>query len=341
MDIREIAKRARVSPATASRAINGVPSVDPQLARRVRKVIEELGYYPNTMARALAQGRSRTLGLIVSQITNPFFPELVQSFEDVAVENNYEILLSSTGHNPQRMELAVRRMIERRVDGVAILTFGMEDSLIAGLRARKIPLVFVDVGPPFSGVGNVRIDYQHGIRQAVQHLAALRHVRIAFVSGPSHLNSVQVRRAAFETAMREIGLAVPPEFLVLADHTMEGGMRALTQLSTLACTPTAVVCSNDVTAIGVIRQAYECGVSVPSQLSVIGLDDIHLSQFTIPPLTTVQLSRAELAQLAFKALLREMEKKPLPADKSAYTLTTNLVLRRSTALAPPSICAGE
>ncbi len=204
MDIREIARRARVSTATVSRAINRVPTVDPQLAKRVWKVVEELGYYPNTQARALVSGRSRILGLIVSEITNPFFPEIVQSFEDIAVQHNYEILLSSTIHDPRRMELAVRRMIERRVDGVAILTFGMEESLTQNLRFRKVPLVFVDVGPNVPGVSNIRINYLNGLRQGVQHLAALRHKRIAFVTGPTHLKSALARRAAFEEAMKEI-----------------------------------------------------------------------------------------------------------------------------------------
>lgn len=188
MDIRDIARRAKVSTATVSRTINRVPTVDPQLAKRVLRAVEELGYYPNTQARALVLGRTRIFGLIVSEITNPFFPEIVQTFENLAVENNYEILLTSTIHDPKRMESAVRRMIERRVDGVAILTFGMEDSLIEHLRDRKVPLVFVDVGPDVPGIANIRVNYLSGIRQAVQHLAALRHVRIAFISGPQHLN---------------------------------------------------------------------------------------------------------------------------------------------------------
>jgi LacI family transcriptional regulator len=134
MDIREIARRAKVSTATVSRAINRVPTVDPQLAKRVWRVVDELGYYPNTQARALVSGRSRIFGLIVSEFTNPFFPEIVQTFENLAVENNYEILITSTVNDPKRMELSVRRMIERRVDGVAILTFGMEESLLEHLR---------------------------------------------------------------------------------------------------------------------------------------------------------------------------------------------------------------
>src|SRR5579864_9101919 len=203
MDIREVAKKAGVSTATVSRTINNLP-VRPVTARRVRQAIEELKYYPNTQARALVSGRSRIVGLIVSEITNPFFPEIVQTFENLAVENNYELLLTSTVHDQKRMELSVRRMIERRVDGVAILTFGMEDSLLEHLRFRKVPLVFVDVGPDSPRVANIRIDYLHGIRQAVQHLAALRHTRIAFVTGPLHLKSALARKRAFEQSMAEI-----------------------------------------------------------------------------------------------------------------------------------------
>jgi len=331
MDIREIARRAKVSTATVSRAINRVPTVDPQLAKRVWKVVDELGYYPNTQARALVLGRSRLFGLIVSEITNPFFPEIVQTFENQAVENNYEILVTSTVHDPKRMESSVRRMIERRVDGVAILTFGMEETLIEHLRFRKVPLVFVDVGPDVPGIANIRINYQNGIRQAVQHLAALRHTRIAFITGPVHLKSALARREAFKLSMTEIGLS--PELIVVGDHRMEGGMRALVELNALSNRPTAVLCSNDMTAIGVMREAYDHEIRIPNDLSVVGFDDIRMAEFTIPPLTTVQMSQHELAKIAFRALLNEVECDP-PSQHHNYELNTSLVLRRSTALAP-------
>ncbi len=334
MDIREIARRAKVSTATVSRTINRVPTVDPQLSRRVWKVIEELGYYPNTQARALVSGRSRTFGLIVSEITNPFFPEIVQVFEDLAVQHAYEILLTSTVHDPQRTELAVRRMIERRVDGVAVMTFGMEEELLESLHFRKVPLVFVDVGPALSRVSNIKIDYHHGIQQAVQHLAALRHNRIAFIAGPLHLKSAVTRRKAFEESMREIRLEPSPDLIYVGDHTVEGGMRALKHLASLRNRPTGIICSNDMTAIGVVREAYDVGLKIPQDLSVIGFDDIRLAQFTTPPLTTVRMSQAELANLAFNALLNEVQRESPAPKGTEYTLTTNLILRKSTALAP-------
>jgi DNA-binding LacI/PurR family transcriptional regulator len=334
MDIREIARKARVSTATVSRAINHLPTVDPQLAKRVWKVVDELGYFPNTQARALVSGRSRLFGLIVSEITNPFFPEIVQTFENLAVENNYEILLTSTVHDPKRMESSVRRMIERRVEGVAILTFGMEDALLDHLRFRKVPLVFVDVGPDAPGIVNVRINYLNGIRQAVQHLAALRHTRIAFIAGPSNLKSAMARKMAFKTSMTEIGLS--SDLIVEGNHRMDGGMRALVEFEKLGNRPTAVLCSNDMTAIGVMREAYDQNIKIPNDLSVIGFDDIRLAEFTIPPLTTVQMSQRELAKIAFQALLQEVQRESPSNERSEYELITHLVLRRSTALAQPA-----
>ncbi|MGB7284665.1 MAG: LacI family DNA-binding transcriptional regulator [Candidatus Acidiferrum sp.] len=336
MDIRDVARRARVSTATVSRTVNQVASVDAQLAKRVWKAIAELGYYPNRQARALVSGRSRVFGLIVSEITNPFFPEIVQTFETLAVEQNYEILLTSTIHDPKRMELAVRRMIEGRVDGVAILTFGMEDELLEHLRFRNLPLVFVDVGPKAPRVSNIRVDYAHGIRQAVQHLAAMRHERIGFVTGPLKLRSAVVRRDAFEESMREIGLQVNPEFIVEGDHRLEGGKRALQKLSKLREQPTALMCSNDMTAIGVMRQAFDLGIAVPLELSIIGFDDTRLADFMIPPLTTIQMSQADLATLAFNALLKEVKRDAPSPNGTEYVLKTHLILRKSTTFPPSS-----
>jgi len=167
----------------------------------------------------------------------------------------------------------------------------------------------------------------------VQHLAALRHVRIAFITGPLHLRSALARKLAFEQSMEEIGLEIPPELMVVGNHTMDGGMSAFRELSSLPNRPTAIFCSNDVTAIGVMREAYDRGIVVPHDLSVVGFDDIRLSSFTIPPLTTVQMSQTLLAELAFKALITEVQSETKSTGGTEYELVTSLVLRRSTALA--------
>jgi LacI family transcriptional regulator len=334
VDIRDIAKRAKVSTATVSRTVNQASTVDPQLAKRVWKAIEDLGYFPNRQARALVSGRSRVFGLIVSEITNPFFPEIIHTFETLAVEHNYEILLTSTVHDPKRMELAVRRMIEGRVDGVAILTFGMEEALLEHLRFRNLPLVFVDVGPKAPRISNIRVCYAEGIRQAVQHLAALRHERIGFVTGPLRLRSAMARREAFVQSMNELGLPVKPEYIVEGDHKLEGGHRALHKLFALRERPTAMLCSNDMSAIGVMRAAFELKIEVPKELSIVGFDDIRMADFMVPPLTTIQMSQSELATLAFHALLKETKRETPDPDGTEYVLHTRLVLRSSTTFPP-------
>ena len=329
LNLREIAKRARVSTATVSRAINHIPTVNPYLAKRVWNVVQNLGYYPNTQARALVSGHSRIFGLIVSDLAVPFFAEVVQVFESLAVQHSYEILLSSTADDQRRMELVIRRMIERRVDGVAILTFSIEESIIRDLSVHSVPVVLLDGTPQIPGTSRVSIDYQSGMRQAVQHLAALRHGRIAFVAGPEHLTCAQMQKRAFQQAMAEIGLEAPQELIVAGDHSAESGMNAFHELWQLPVRPTAILCSSDLTAMGVLAQAYECGVSIPRDLSVVGFDDIRVAQYTSPPLTTVGVSKADLALGVFRMLTSD-DKELSSSDD--YVLKTSLVLRSSTAL---------
>jgi len=333
-DIRTIAVLANVSIATVSRTINRVSTVNPKLAKRVWDVIEKLDFVPNTQARALVSGRSKLFGLVVSEITNPFFPELIQGFEDIAVENGYEILVSSTNHDPQRMSHCIRRMLERKVEGVAIMTFGIEQPLLDQLAKRKVPLVFIDVGPDRPGVNVLKVDYHHGIRQAVQHLAALGHRNIAFISGPARLHSAQSRLAAFTKSMKECGMAPDAALLVQGDHTLEGGVSAMEKLLTLETRPTAVVCSNDMTAIGVLHKLYRTGLRVPDDISVIGFDDIHLAEVTMPPLTTVQMSRFEIAKAAFGALRSHVESPLESTGKREFRIPTVLIVRESTGFPP-------
>ena len=328
MDIHTVARLAKVSIATVSRTINHVPTVNAKMAKRVWEVIKELDYLPNTQARALVSGRSRLLGLIVSEITNPFFPELIQGFEDVAVEQGYEILIGSTNYDPERMKRCIRRMVERKAEGVAVMTFGIEEPLLEQLADRNVPLVFIDVGPDRPGISLLRVDYHHGIRQGVQHLAALGHRDIAFVTGPLQLHSAQSRLAAFQRAVQECGITVDPSRIVEGDHTMEGGMSAAEKLLTGGNLPTAVMCSNDMTAIGVLHEAYRVGLRVPDDLSVIGFDDIHITQMTIPPLTTIQMSCFDLARAAVMALKAHVEN--ASEAKRDIPIETQLVVREST-----------
>ena len=331
MNIKEVADRASVSTATVSRTLNGSSLVKPRTADKVWRVIRELGYYPSTQARALVSGRSRMLGLIISDIVNPFFPELVKSFEFAATHRGYEVIVANTDYSPERMTTCVRRMIERQVDGVAIITSEIERHLIVELSRRKLPIVFLDVGKLKPLISNISVDYAKGIREAAQHIVSLGHKRIGFISGPDTLQSARTRRSAFLKCISDCGIKDQQRIVVEGNHKVDGGDTAMAQMLSMSEPPTAVLASNDLTAIGALRAITRTGLRIPDDISLVGFDDIELCQCTQPPLTTVRLSRAELGQKAFDALYRHLEGECAGGEE--IKVSTKLVLRQSTATA--------
>jgi DNA-binding LacI/PurR family transcriptional regulator len=334
-DIRAVAALAKVSIATVSRTINGSPVVSERLSKRVWAAIEHLNYFPNTHARTLVSGRSRLLGIIVENITNPFFPELIQSFEEIAVANGYEILVSSSNSDPAILTTCVRRMLERKVEGVAVLTFGEEEPVLDQLAFHDVPIVLAEFKLSDPKASTILLDYTTGFRAAVAHLAELGHRNIGYLAGPHKLHSAVTRENDFHTAMLEAGLAIEKNWIIECDHTLKGGVVGFGKLQSLTSRPSALLCSNDMTAIGVLRAAYMQGLRVPQDLSVIGLDDIDFAEFTLPPLTTIRLSRADLAHAAFEALRLQAEEPTKPELQKEFLVSTSLVVRGSTG-APPS-----
>lgn len=328
MNIKEVAKLARVSTATVSRTINGSDKVSARTAERVHKAIKELNFYPNTHARTLVSGRSRMLGLIISDITNPFFPELVKHFEDQAVQKGLEVIIANTDYKPKRMAECVRRMLERKVDGAAIMTSEADPSLLTELSRRDIPMVFMDTGANSSRIANIQIDYGQGIQEALQHLFSLNHRRIAFISGPLNLKSAKRRYDAFVSGVEARGISADPELIEKGDHRMEGGVIAMRNLLRLKDRPTAVIASNDLTAIGALATIRDAGLEVPRDISLIGFDDISFAHLTQPPLTTIVLSRSQLAVTALAALEKLIRKES--GESTDYRIATHLVLRSST-----------
>jgi len=336
-DIRTVAALAKVSIATVSRTINASPAVSQKLSQRVWQAIEQLNYYPNTHARSLVSGRSRIFGIIVENITNPFFPELISSFEEIAVAHGYEILVSSTNSNAEQLTNCVRRMLERKVEGVAVLTFGGEEPVLDQLAFHNMPIVLAEFHLEDPNVSTILLDYSAGIHAAVAHLVELGHTRIGFLAGPHTLHSAITRLNAFQQTMREANLKVHKNWIIECDHTLKGGVAGFDKLMQLESRPTALICSNDMTAIGVLRAVYMAGLRVPEDLSVIGLDDIDFAEFTLPPLTTIRLGRQELAKAAFDALRLQADNAAAtatPAIQREFLVSTSLVVRGSTA--PPA-----
>lgn len=331
MNIKAVARRAGVSTATVSRTINGSDKVTPKTAERVRRAIEALQFYPNTNARSLGSGRSSLYGLIISDITNPFFPELVKAFEDIAVGHGQEVLVANTNYDPKRMESCVTRMVQRKVDGVAIMTSEMEDRLVKVFNHRDIPLVFMDVGVPGPGVSRVCVDHAAGVAMAMDHLVGLGHRRIAFISGPLDLFSARTRFHAFRESLERHGLSAEPGLIQEANHRADGGHNAMLRILNSGAKPTAVVASNDLTAIGAMGAIHERGMRIPQDISIVGYDDIVLSAYTQPPLTTLLLPRNEIATAAFQALYNARQQiSKVPKDGANYHILPALVLRNST-----------
>lgn len=330
MNITIVAKRAGVSTATVSRVINGTAVVSPITAKRVQKAIADLHFFPDGNARSLGSGRSGMYGLIISDITNPYFPELVKAFEDIAVEHKQEVLIANTDYDPKRMETCVIRMLQRKVDGVAIMTSEMDDRLINTLSRRKIPLVFLDNPPVSANDSVIQVNYAAGIRMGVEYLAELGHQEIGFITGPLSLYSSQVREQAFRSSLQRCGLKLAPGSIQEGNHRVEGGHDAMLRL--LAASKrrvTAVMGSNDLTAIGAMGALHQQGLEIPKDISVIGFDGIELSGYTQPALTTLSVPRKELASLAFRFLFQSSNQR-LITKPTVSMVEPTLVVRGST-----------
>jgi len=322
---------ARVSHSTVSRVINNVATVDPKLSRRVLAVIEEVGYRPNHQAQALARGRSQTVGLIVSELSggNPFFAEIILYFERAAVAGGYEVLVSfaDTETDPNHVSVCAQRMIERQVDGIAVMTFGMEQALGNKAESFNLPMVYAGADHTQGGIRNVRINYLTGIRDAVKHLADFGHRRIGYLTGQLMMNSMRARYEAFRKAMKSAGVGLDKQIVAECDHTLEGGSQGMANLLNLPKLPTAVVCCNDMAAIGALKALSLKGLRAGKDMSIIGLDDLPLCKFMQPSLSTVRFSPKELAGLGFQALLEEIQGSEHKGD---YEYKTQFVLREST-----------
>ncbi|HLM03014.1 MAG TPA: LacI family DNA-binding transcriptional regulator [Pyrinomonadaceae bacterium] len=328
--IKEVAREAGVSTATVSHVINNTRYVSDEVRARVLKAIEQCRYYPNAHARSLASGKSKIIGLVISDIVNPFFPELVKAIEAAAFERGYDIVLSNTNYDTGRTSHYVQRFIERKVAGVAVMTSEMDKRLVDELALREVPVVFLDVGEPGLHMNNLRVDYDEGIEQAILHLVALGHRRIAFIGGNTNLRSSLRRLEAFRKTMRQLFPAAP-ELVFYGNFRIEGGQRAASEI--LAAErrdlPTAVVCANDLTAIGAISEFEAAGLNVPRDISVVGFDNIAFAALTKPALTTVNLPLNELGRRAIEVLIRSVEDSEQQGIE--VRIPTNLIIRQSTA----------
>lgn len=326
--MREVAVRAGVSSATVSRVINGSSLVREDTAKRVREVLNEVGFIPNPVATTLKYGRSKTFGLVIPDIRNPFYSEFLAEFEELLTETEHEVLLTSV-QSPSKLEKSVRRMLMRQVDGAVFMSSEFDTEAIEPLFRHKVPLVTVDRRSVEAGCSDVAIDFEAGFRQAVRHLHELGHKRIGFIGGTEGLRTSGVRFRAFQAALSECGLRFYAGLVRVGDFRVAGGERAILSLMREEHPPTAILTANDLTAFGAIRGLHTLGLSVPKDLSVIGLDDVLLSDVLQPPLTSIRIPRRRMARACVEAL--NHTKEDVTREGKQFSVPAELVIRESTA----------
>jgi DNA-binding LacI/PurR family transcriptional regulator len=334
--LRDVAGAAGVSIATASRILTGARESRPATRERVLAAASRLDYRPSGLARALKLQQTSTLGLLVTDIENPYFPEVVRAVEDAAHARGYAVLLCNSTDDPARELAYLNLLLERRVDGIIVAASRVGTRHAALLARAQVPVVLVNSEAPRSGLTSITSDNRAGARLAAEHLLQLGHRHLAHITADAANAAAALRMAGIRDALSAAdGEVNPPELLVAeGDAHVAGGERATRELLQRQPAVTAIVCYNDLTAIGALRALRACGRRVPEDVSVVGFDDIDLAKWTDPPLTTVAQQKAEMGRWAFETLRKEMEGGSA-RPRRGRVLPATLVVRETTSV-PPS-----
>jgi LacI family transcriptional regulator len=305
--IKDVAALAGVSYTTVSHVINRSRPVSEKVRGDVEAAIRRLNYVPSAVARSLKHQATSTIGLLVSNSTNPFFSELARGIEDTCYRAGYSVILCNSDDDPERQQTYLRVLLEKRIDGLIICSAGDDLGLAQHLRDVQIPIIIVDRAVKGLTADLVQIDHFKGAYIATRHLLELRHKSIGCIAGPASAAVSAERLDGYQKALAEAGAPFCAEWVVEGDFTAEGGYRVARKLLKRS-EITAVFASNDLMGIGLLRFAAEHGIRVPSQLSVIGFDGIELTKYFYPSLTTVGQSIQRQGQIAAGALIERMRK---------------------------------
>jgi DNA-binding LacI/PurR family transcriptional regulator len=327
--MREVARQAGVSPATVSRVLNKTQYISPDTEQRVLAVVGKLNYYKNVHARRLATGQSNLFGLVISEIVNPYFPEVIRGFQAAAWDRGFDVLLCNTEYDPLRTQSVIRKLIESDVRGAAVMTASLGKEITSELTAAGIAVVLCNSGPPEALVSNISIDYQRGISQAIEHAIRLGHRRAAIIAGPEDNSTAITIKHALITGLKARKLQTSR--ILHSTSRVDAGASAVRALLAEPETPTIIFCGSDLIAMGAMSALEEAGVKVPEDVSVIGIDDISFAFLARPPLTTISVPRERVGTIAFESLEKLLKLKRRKG--SEYYLETELVVRKSTARA--------
>jgi DNA-binding LacI/PurR family transcriptional regulator len=328
VSIYDIAKKAKVSPSTVSRALEDHPRIGATTRQRIQELAREMDYVPSTVAKSLASNKTWAIGMVLATISDPFMGRVIEGVEQAAIETGFNVFISTSQNDRQREIAAIKMLQKRRVDGIIVIASHLFDQYPRFYGHSKVPIVIINEQKPGETMHFVTVDDVHAAQLAVEHLLALGHCRIGYVGVTNRPKSDQYRLKGYQDALEAAGIASDPA-LIFTSHTIEDhakrGEASLEPL--LAAGATAVFCFNDTTAMGLLAACHQHGVSVPGDLSIIGFDDIDMAAYTMPPLTTIRQPRFELGQRAMHMMLNLLDGQ----EPDNQIIPVELVVRQTTA----------
>ncbi len=328
VSIYDIAKKAKVSPSTVSRALEDHPRIGATTRQRIQELAREMDYVPSTVAKSLAANKTWAIGMVLATISDPFMGRVIEGVEQAAIEAGFNVFISTSQNDRQREIAAIKMLQKRRVDGIIVIASHLFDQYPRFYGRSKVPIVIINEQKPGETMHFVTVDDVHAAQLAVEHLLALGHCRIGYVGVTNRPKSDQYRLKGYQDALEAAGIASDPA-LIFTSHTIEDhakrGEASLESL--LAAGATAVFCFNDTTAMGLLAACHQHGVSVPGDLSIVGFDDIDMAAYTMPPLTTIRQPRFELGQRAMHMMLNLLDGQ----EPENQIIPVELVVRQTTA----------
>ncbi|HCH3497066.1 TPA: substrate-binding domain-containing protein [Vibrio parahaemolyticus] len=330
--MKDIAKLAGVSTSTVSHVINKTRFVSEEISERVNNAAKELNYYaPSALARSLKVNRTKTIGMLVTTSTNPFFGEVVKGVERSCYHKGYSLILCNTEGDNERMRQSINTLLQKRVDGLILMCSSLEGERIDVFeRYPDIPVVVMDWGPMLFTSDKIQDNSLRGGYLAAKYLIDCGHTEIGCITGPLIKHQAQMRYEGYKRAMNEAALEFNANWIIESDFECEGGYQAFKKMAERGTLPSSIFVSNDMMAMGVINAANELGIKVPDDLSIIGYDDIHIAKFMSPSLTTIHQPKYRLGQAAVETLVRRLDDKSNEAQ--VVQLEPTLVVRNSVKL---------
>ncbi len=328
VSIKDIARLAGVSHSTVSRALRNSPLIPPRTAQRIQRIANDLGYSASAVARSLVTRKTNALGVVVTSIADPFNGEVVNGIEEVANQHGYSVILANSQASPEREVKVVRSFRERRVDGILVASSRVGALYVPLLSELQIPIVLINNQHPGGFVHSVTIDNVQGAYDVTRHLIELGHTKVAYVGDQFGLQSDAERFSGFEKAMNEEGFPISGDFVINGDGKPHGAIRPASDLLSRGDPPTAIVCYNDMTALGVLQSAAAKRIAVPEDLSVAGFDDIFFAALLRPPLTTVRQPKKKIGERATELLLALLNGEE---TEKTVVIPGELIVRGSTA----------